>query len=89
MFQGIRFDANECAILVKRWLNRTADDVEGLTFVEWQEADQDVMIVNSSELRAVGFALEQIRDQSQQTVGHRLARKEQEHASPSRESIRV
>jgi hypothetical protein len=71
MFRGIRFDANECAIRVKRWLNRTADDLEGLTFVEWQEADQDVMIVNSSELRAVGFTLEQIRDQSQQPAGAR------------------
>ena len=56
-FEGIRFDAGESAIVVKRWLNRTADDAAGLTFVEWQEASDEKMIVNSIELRAVGFAL--------------------------------
>ena len=60
-FEGIRFDPGESAIVVKRWLNRTADDAVGLTFVEWQETSDEKMIVNSSELRAVGFELTQQR----------------------------
>ena len=68
---GLRFDAGESAIVVKRWLNRTADDAEGLTFVEWQEASDEKMIVNSSELRAVGVELAVEQRACLQSVGQR------------------
>ena len=80
--------------MVKHWLNRTAADATGLTFVKWQETEHDEMIFNSCELRAVGFPLEQIggQTQSQPSAGagtHRLARAEQELALPSSESNRA
>ena len=64
-YRGIRFDPGESAIVVKHWLNRTAADATGLTFVKWQETEHDEMIFNSCELRAVGFPLEQIGGQTQ------------------------
>jgi len=57
---GTRFDKDDCAILLRRYLNRTAEDSLGLTFVEWEEAAGKTLVVNSCELRKVGHFLEQI-----------------------------
>ncbi|KAJ1641311.1 hypothetical protein T492DRAFT_921886 [Pavlovales sp. CCMP2436] len=47
-FEGSRFEKGDFAILIRRYLNRTAHDAQGLTAGE-------MLIVNSSELRYVGF----------------------------------
>lgn len=55
-FRGIarlRYDAGECAILLRCYMNRTADDPEGLTFVRWKESPNEILVVNSADLRAV------------------------------------
>ncbi|KAJ1635119.1 hypothetical protein T492DRAFT_969221 [Pavlovales sp. CCMP2436] len=54
-FEGSRFEKGDFAILIRRYLDRTADDAQGLTFVPWQESAGETLIVNSSELRYVGF----------------------------------
>ena len=53
--------------MVDVWLHRVDEDASGLTFEEWDpSADTDVseapvaMIVNSSELRTVGFDLREV-----------------------------
>ena len=52
--------------MVRRWLHRVDDDTSGLTFVEQdlaKDADPNqppvAMIINSSELRAAGFKLQE------------------------------
>jgi hypothetical protein len=52
-FEGQRYDAEECAILLRRYYHRTPDDPDGLTFVRWEAEKGEKLIVNSSELRAV------------------------------------
>ena len=56
-FRGIprqRYDTGECALLLRCYYHRTADDPEGLTFVRWMgQARGVILVVNSSELRAV------------------------------------
>ncbi len=56
------------ALVVELWLHRVADDLSGLTFQEWDaSAGTDdtsapvAMLVNSSELRAADFPLEEVR----------------------------
>ena len=50
----LRYDDGECAILLRCYFHRTADDAQGLTFVRWQgEKLGERLVVNSSELRAV------------------------------------
>ena len=56
-YEERRYDKGECAILLRRYLNRVPDDASGLTFVDWEEGEQQTLIVNSSEVRAVGFEL--------------------------------
>lgn len=56
-FKGIRFDEGDSALLIRRYLDRVPDDPDGLTFVEWTDPKQDMLFVNSSELRAVGVEL--------------------------------
>lgn len=49
-----RYDAGECAILLRCYYHRTADDPEGLTFVRERGPQHGkILVVNSSELRAV------------------------------------
>ena len=61
----MRFGNGDCDLLVDVWLHRVYEDDSGLTFEEWDPSvDTDAsqapvaMIVNSSELSAVGFDLE-------------------------------
>lgn len=52
-YKGIqrqRYDEGECAILLRCYFNRTADDPEGLTFVRWQERNGEMLVINSSEM---------------------------------------
>ena len=51
--QKVRGDAGDCLMLLRRYYHRVADDREGLTFVRWQEKNDELLVVNSSELRAV------------------------------------
>ena len=56
VYRGIprhRYDPGECALLLRCYVHRTADDPEGLTFVRWQEKPGEILVLNSSELRAV------------------------------------
>lgn len=55
------------ALVVKRWLHREETDASALTFTEWDETMEKApdaptigMIVNSSELRAAGFKLQEL-----------------------------
>ena len=55
------------ALVVKRWLHRVETDASALTFTEWDETMEKApgaptvgMIVNSSELRAAGFKLQEL-----------------------------
>ena len=57
-FEGLRFDKGDYALLVRRWYNRTPEDRMGLTFMRWEDPQKKkVLIINSSELRAVGFGM--------------------------------
>ena len=64
MFEKMRFDHGDEALVITRWFHRSADDAAGLHFVEWDPETRDKslppvpMIVTSSELRGVG-SLEQ------------------------------
>jgi len=53
--------------VIKRWLNRVDEDASGLTFEEWDPTENFdssqmpvAMIINSSELRAAGFTLQEV-----------------------------
>ena len=48
-----RYDVDDCALLVRCYYNRTADDPEGLTFVRWAARQGETLVINSCELRAV------------------------------------
>ena len=48
-----RYDPGDCALLLRRYFHRTADDPEGLTFVTWKCTGSERLVVNSSELCAV------------------------------------
>ena len=56
-YQGIpwlRYDPEECALLLRCYYHRVGDDAEGLTFVRWMgQKCGEVLVTNSSELRAV------------------------------------
>ena len=49
----MRGDAGECLLLLRRYFHRTPEDLAGLTFRQWQAAKGEILVVNSSELRAV------------------------------------
>ena len=54
-YRGIarqRYDAGDCALLIRHYYHRTADDREGLTFLQKMRPGEK-LVVNSSELRAV------------------------------------
>ena len=48
-----RYDEGECALLLRCYFHRTADDREGLTFLRWPGKAGEKFVINSSELRAV------------------------------------
>ena len=64
-YRGTRFYNKDCALVIKRWLNRVEEDASGLTFQEWTP-DVDTsrppvaMLINSSELWAAGFKLKEV-----------------------------
>ena len=65
-YKGVRFYNGDMALVVKRWLHRVETDASALTFTEWDETMEKApdaptagMIVNSSELRAAGFKLQE------------------------------
>ncbi len=67
-YKDVCFGNGDCALVVDVWLHRVDEDDSGLTFEEWDpSADTDAseapvaMIVNSSELRATGFDLREVR----------------------------
>ena len=43
----------ECVLLLRRYYHRTADDRDGLTFKRWPAKKGEILLLNSSELRAV------------------------------------
>ena len=49
----MRGDDGECLLLLRRYFHRTLEDLQGLTFKQWQGKKGEVHVVNSSELRAV------------------------------------
>ena len=49
----MRGDAGECLLLIRRYFYRTLDDLNGLTFRQEQAKKNELLVVNSSELRAV------------------------------------
>ena len=49
----MRGDAGECLLLLRRYYHRTADDAQGLTFKRWEANKGEILVINSSELRAV------------------------------------
>ena len=49
----MRGDDGECLLLLRRYFHRTLEDLQGLTFKQWQGKKGEVPVVNSSELRAV------------------------------------
>ena len=50
----LRYDVGDCAILLRCYYHRTADDAEGLTFVRWMgQGSREILVINSCELRAV------------------------------------
>ena len=66
-YKGVRFGNGDYALVVDVWLHRVDEDASGLTFEDWDpSADTDAseapvpMIVNSSELRSVGFDLREV-----------------------------
>ena len=52
---GVKYrgDAGDCLLLLRRYYHRTADDRNGLTFKRWCEEKNEILVVNSSELRAI------------------------------------
>jgi hypothetical protein len=61
-YMGKRFYKGDCALVIKRWLNRVEEDESGLTFEEWTpdvntSRTHVAMLINSSELRGAGFKL--------------------------------
>ena len=48
-----RYDEGDCALLLRCYFHRTADDREGLTFLRWPGKAGEKFVINSSELRAV------------------------------------
>ncbi len=66
-YKGVRFGNGDYVVLVDVCLHRVDEDASGLTFEEWDPSgDTDAseapvaMIVNSSELRAVGVDLREV-----------------------------
>ena len=57
IFRGmlrLRYDPGECALLLRCYYHRVADDPEGLTFVRWMgQKAGEILVINSCELRAV------------------------------------
>ena len=49
----MRSDAGEWLLLRRRYYNRMADDAQGLTFKRWAAKKNEILVLNSSELRAV------------------------------------
>ena len=49
----MRGDAGECLLLLRRYFHRTPNDPDGLTFKHWQGKKGELLVINSSELRAV------------------------------------
>ncbi len=66
-YKGTRYSDGDSALVVELWLYRVGDDMSGLTFQEWDPSvgtddtsDPVTMIVNSKELRAADFPLEEV-----------------------------
>jgi hypothetical protein len=65
-YRGTRFYNKDCALVIKRWINRVEEDASGLTFQEWTP-DVDTsrppvaMLINSSELRTAGFKIKEVQ----------------------------
>ena len=49
----VRGDEGECLLLLRRYFDRVPEDLTGLTFRQWREKKGEILVVNSSELRAV------------------------------------
>ena len=49
----MRGDPGECLLLLRRYFDRTVDDTTGLTFKQWAAKKGELLVINSSELRAV------------------------------------
>jgi hypothetical protein len=67
-YKDTRYSDGDSALVVELWLHRVADDLSGLTFQEWDPSassddtsDPVAILVNSSEVRAVDFPLEEVR----------------------------
>lgn len=56
----MRGDAGEALLLLRRYFHRTPNDPEGLTFKQWLGKKGELLVVNSSELRAVQRAIKRM-----------------------------
>ncbi len=76
-YKDTRYSDGDSALVVESWLHRVADELSGLPFQEWDpSAGSDdtsapvAMIVNSSELCAADFPLEEVRTLQLDVVTH-------------------
>ena len=89
----MRGDAGECVLLLRRYYHRTADDAQGLTFKRWEAKKGEILVLNSSELRAVqghqknDFILNPINPPKQRAQKSRTAKgaKAQEVVYPAKQ----
>ena len=89
----VRGDAGECLLLRRRYCHRTADDAQGLTFKRWEAKKGEILVLNSSELRAVqghqknDFILNPINPPKQRAQKSRAAKgaKAQEVVYPAKQ----
>ena len=89
----VRGDAGECLLLLRRYYHRTADDAQGLTFKRWEAKKGEILVLNSSELRAVQghqknhFILNPINPPNQRAQKSRAAKgaKAQEVVYPAKQ----
>ena len=51
--EKVRGDPGECLLLLRCYYHRTAKDAQGLTFKRWVAKKGEILVLNSSELRAV------------------------------------
>ena len=74
-YRGTLSYNKDSALVIKRWFNRVEEDASGLTFQEWTP-DVDTsrtpvaMLINSSELRAVGFKLKEVLPPALEVAAH-------------------
>ena len=89
----VRGDQGDFLLLLRRYYHRTAKDAQGLTFKRWEAKKGEILVLNSSELRAVqghqknDFILNPINPPKQRAQKSRAAKgaKAQEVVYPAKQ----